>query len=122
MGFSQLNTSRFEAILSRKGRRTLRGYKTFVDPSGLVHVVPVERRRVSPLWPFFLIVVGLVFPFKALAMMNVGLNDYEAQVSALKSGDVTAKAAWWVLQVDPVSHWIYDAIDPILDETTQTKT
>lgn len=114
MGHSHLHYSR-ASVLPRKGRRRLRGYKTYIDHTGLVHVVPTSRRsnaRRAVLFPF-VVLLGLLLVFKALAMINVGLNDYTARVAELQAGTFAEQAAAWVLMQDPASKWLYTLLQPL---------
>jgi len=111
MGLSHLHTTRASA-LPRKGRRRLRGYTTYIDHTGLVHVVPKTRRRVVPIFPLA-VMVALAIVFKSLAMLNVGLNTYESKVIALKQGGFVQQMAGTVMMQDPASTWLYGQLKPL---------
>ena len=114
MGLAHLQNTSMRSTLPRKGRRRLRGYKTYVDNSGLIHIVPRTQRVSSrfTLYPVF-VLLALGIAFKALAMLNIGLNDYEAKVTELQSGSFLEQSAAMVLTVDPASIWLYQSLQPL---------
>ncbi|MGH1576418.1 hypothetical protein [Planktotalea sp.] len=109
MGYSHLQQKPGFVVLADKDRASHKDYVTLVDKNGLIQVVPRRRARSLPLAPFKLLalLVVLVTVFKALALFNVGLNDYQEELAVLKTGNMLERAGAFVLQVDPVTMAIY---------------
>ncbi len=100
--------------LSRKSRKRSSGYRTLVDANGVIHVVPREVERLSlPVVPLVML-AALLLVFKALAMANVGLNDYLHKLSILEGGTFLERGAAYILHPDPATIWVYDAIRPLM--------
>lgn len=113
MGFSHLHSQNADPILPRKGRRRLKGYTTYVDHTGLIHVVPKARKRGLPIFQAF-VLIALVIVFKALAMINVGIADYTDKVAGLKAGGLGEQVAGWMLTPDTATTAIYNVLFPLL--------
>jgi len=116
MGRSHLQSQRAGAILPRKGRRRLRGYTTYIDHTGLIHVVAKPRSRTLPPLMPFVVLAALVIAFKALAMVNVGLGTYQDKVATLQAGTAVEQAIGFVLREDPASSWLYSTIKPLFSQ------
>lgn len=99
---------------SRLRRRRSSGYRTIVDSNGSIHVVAREVDSFSlPVVPLLVLAV-LLLVFKALAMMNVGLNDYTERLSALENGTLLERGAAFFLHPDPATLWIYELLRPLM--------
>ncbi len=119
MGYSQLQQKSGFVLLSDNGRQVNKKYTTLVDKNGLIQVLPKKkskvaiRQMVGPLKLVCLFAV-LVIVFKALALINVGAVDYEAELQALHGGNVVEQAGAYVLQIDPLTSTIYKHVGPLL--------
>jgi hypothetical protein len=109
MGFSHLHQKTGFVLLADQGRQANNNYVTLVDKNGLIQVVARQKTRSLSLTPITLLAIFAVLltVFKALALMNVGLNDYQDEVAALEAGNLFEQAGAFVLQVDPATMAIY---------------
>ena len=109
MGISLLQQKSGSTLASNRSLQTHADYMTLVDKNGLIQVVPRARKSrslsLAPL-KFMLILAVLLTVFKAVALINVGVSNYEDEIALLKSGNVVEQAGAFVLQVDPVTHVI----------------
>lgn len=118
MGYSQLQQKSGFVMLPANGQAKA-NYTTLVDKNGLIQVVPVRKSHVSakqlggPIKLVLLFAV-LVIVFKALALVNVGAVDYEAELEALQGGNVVEQAGAFVLQIDPLTSMFYKHVGPLL--------
>ncbi|WP_293449158.1 hypothetical protein [Planktotalea sp.] len=103
-------------LLSELDGRGATGYVTLVHKNGLIQVVPRPKRRSVSTVPLKLVVLFaiLITVFKALALLNVGVVDYEADLATLSEGNVFEKAGAFALQIDPVTQVIFETIGPLL--------
>lgn len=109
MGNSLLQKKSGFVVLSASTDRPRKDYVTLVDQNGLIQVIPRRRSRRLSLVPLKLLAlfVVLLTVFKALALMNVGLNDYQDEIAVLENGTVFEKLGAIALQVDPVTMALY---------------
>lgn len=109
MGFPLLQRKSGFIVLPKSGGASGNKYTTLVDKNGLIQVIPRKRKSLWSLVPFKLIALFAVLltVFKALALINVGINDYEAELQALAAGNGFEKAGAFVLQIDPVTMMLY---------------
>ncbi|WP_342076762.1 hypothetical protein [Yoonia sp. SS1-5] len=97
----------------RRHDRMAHGVVKTVNADGLI----VARPRIyNPRFPLkgllVLIVAGLVF--KGFLFAYLGETAYADRVASLQQGSVMEQAGAWVMQADPVTTVIANAIKPIL--------
>ena len=116
MSNTQLQRKSGFVMLSELNGQDATGYVTLVDKNGLIQVVPRQKRRTLSTVPLKLVVLLaiLITVFKALALMNVGLVDCETGLEALSQGSAVEQIGAFVLQIDPVTHAIFEKIGPLL--------
>ena len=116
MSNTQLQRKSGFVMLSELNVQDATGYVTLVDKNGLIQVVPRQKRRTLSTVPLKLVVLLaiLITVFKALALMNVGLVDCETGLEALSQGSAVEQIGAFVLQIDPVTHAIFEKIGPLL--------
>ncbi|MGB7316708.1 MAG: hypothetical protein WBC85_01950 [Planktotalea sp.] len=116
MGYSHLQQKSGFVILSERDRRANANYVTIVDKNGLIQVVPRRKSRSQISAPFKLLALFavLLIVFKALALVNVGIVDYDAELAVLQAGNMFEKAGAFVLKIDPVTQAIYQQVGPLL--------
>ncbi len=117
MGYSQLQQKTGFLLLADDDRRSNQDYVTLVDRNGLIQVMPRRKSRANLLAPLKLLALFAVLltVFKALALMNVGLFDYEEELAVLQTGSVFEKAGAFVLQIDPLTMAFYQQVGPLLN-------
>lgn len=110
MGHSHLQNARngLDTPIARVRRAS--GYKTVVDPTGIIHVVPDRRPRLTIPFAPLLALAFLLVGFKALAMVNIGASDYEKKLTTLSDGTFVEQGAAWVLAPDPATKWVYTTL------------
>lgn len=116
MGFPILQQKSGFVLLPDRDRQKSTGYVTVVDKNGLIQVVARRKSSAFSLAPLKLIAlfVVLLTVFKALALMNVGMVDYEEELAALQAGNMFEQAGAFALQIDPVTKAIYTQAGPLL--------
>lgn len=118
MGSSLLQQKPGFAIETSMARRSQANYMTHVDKNGLIQVVkrPTKANRLS-LVPVKLVALFavLVVLFKAIALLNIGMNAYDEELTALASGNVFEQASAFVLQIDPVTHAVARNLSAVLN-------
>lgn len=100
--------------LNKKHSRMSRGVVTSVTHDGLI----VARPRVgAPRFPVkaIVIMIAVFFAFKGILMAQMGAAAYEDKVAMLQQGNDVEKAGAWVMQVDPVTVWLSERIQPYLN-------
>lgn len=116
MGRSHLQQKTGFVILPDRDTKNRKGYTTFVDHNGLIQVVPRRPKERSGFSPVKVIIVAgvMLTLFKALALVNIGLNDYSDRLATLQTGTLPEQAGAWVLQIDPATQWMYQAAQTYL--------
>ncbi|MEN8894392.1 hypothetical protein [Planktotalea arctica] len=116
MGYPILQQKTGFMLLPERDRQKGASYVTLVDKNGLIQVVAQRKKRKISLVPlkFLALLVVLLTVFKALAVMNVGLVDYEEELALLQSGNIFEQASAFALQIDPVTKAIYSSAGPLL--------
>lgn len=98
--------------IEKTNRRLARGWKPRMDRSGLVTLVPTHRFRV-PRISLFVVLVGF-FVFKGYLLTALGTAAYDAKLALLGEGTVVERAGAWVMQPDPVSLRVGEALAALL--------
>lgn len=116
MGYSHLQKKTGFLLLSESDRRSNQDYITIVDRNGLIQVLPRRKERTRFWAPFKVLALFAVLLtlFKALALLNVGLFDYEEELAVLQAGNAFEKAGAFVLQADPLTMTIFQQVAPLL--------
>lgn len=116
MGYSHLQQKSGFVLLADSDRRKNSDYITLVDSNGLIQVVPRPRRKSRLAGPFKLLLVFAVLltVFKSLALLNVGVVDYEDELAVLREGNAFEQAGAFVLSIDPLTMIVYKQIGPLL--------
>lgn len=116
MGYSHLQQKTGFIMLSDGDRRTNQDYVTLVDKNGLIQVLPRRKSRSRLTAPLKLIALFAVLltVFKSLALLNVGMIDYEDELAALNNGNAFEQAGAFVLQVDPLTKSLFQHVGPLL--------
>jgi hypothetical protein len=115
MGLSHLRQKPGFVVLPKSAYAKGKAFETRVDRNGIIHVV--ERRKPAFNWaPVKLVCLFLllVTTFKALALFNVGMNDYNDRLALLESGTLYEQAGAVLLRIDPVTESVYTAVRPLL--------
>lgn len=103
------NHANFSARLreiDQRHRRLAAGYVRLEERDGLL--VPVERvklRRGMPLRGISL-ALGMFIVFKAFLLAYLGPVTYASRVGTLENGSIAEQMGGWIMQADPVTHWI----------------
>lgn len=119
MGNSHLQFDRrLHAIYDAK-RHTARGYETYIDASGLIHVRARRRRKVLRHFPWGLLAgfVLLVTVFKAAAVLNIGLISYEEKRELLLAGSTLEYFGAMALIIDPITEQFIDLLKTVVTPT-----
>ena len=116
MGFPILQQKSGFVLLPGLDRAKSTNYVTLVDKNGLIQVVAQRKESSLSLAPFKLLAlfVALAMIFKALALINVGVVDYEEQLAVLQGGNVVEQASAFALQIDPITKAIFTHAGPLL--------
>ena len=97
--------------LVRKHRAMTRGYKTRMQPDGLIVAYP--KGRGSPISAKSVVIFLVAFmAFKGLMIASQGVESYDQRLERLHGGTLMEKAGGFVMQVDPISKLIADQISP----------
>ncbi|GKY87263.1 hypothetical protein [Sinisalibacter aestuarii] len=92
--------------IDQRHKRLSVGYVRLVERDGLL--VPVDakpmRRRFNPRGVAIILAMFLVF--KGFLLFYLGPGTYASRVGALEEGTVFERMGAWIMQADPVTHWI----------------
>ena len=116
MGYSLLQQKTgFVLLPEREGSRTT-DYVALVDRNGLIQVVqrPKARSHFAAPFKLLLLFAVLLTVFKSLALLNVGVIDYEDELAALQNGNLFEQAGAFVLQIDPLTETLKHQLAPLL--------
>lgn len=106
---SDTNRANFSARLreiDQRHKRLASGYVRLEERNGLlVPVEGVKLRRGSPLRGITL-ALGMFLVFKGFLLAYLGPVTYTDRVGALDGGSIVEKAGGWIMQADPVTHFI----------------
>jgi len=86
-----------------------RGRIHTITEDGLIISRPRRVRRELPLMGLMRIALAL-WAFKALAILNLGVGDYQARVETLASGNSVDQAAAFVLSGDALTLAVVDLV------------
>jgi len=103
------NHANFSARLreiDQRHQRLASGYVRLEERDGLlVPVEAVKLRRGMPLRGVSLI-LGMFLVFKGFLLAYLGPVTYANRVGELTGGTLVEKLGGWIMQADPVTHWI----------------
>ncbi|MDX5383006.1 MAG: hypothetical protein LPJ92_08270 [Rhodobacterales bacterium] len=95
--------------INRKRVNMAGGYVSVVGDDGLIVVKPRRKRARLPIRSFLFLAIGLV-GFKAMILAGLGQPVYEDRLEKLRAGSTVERAGAWVMQMDPVTSALADAI------------
>lgn len=103
------NHANFSARLreiDQRHKRLASGYVRLEERNGLlVPVEAVKLRRGMPLRGVSLM-LGMFLVFKGFLLAYLGPVTYANRVGELTGGTFVEKLGGWIMQADPVTHWI----------------
>lgn len=91
--------------ISRRHTKLSRGYVTRVNGDGLIVAKP-KRRGGKVLVRAFVLLVLVLFLFKAFLLAEIGDDAYDARVTALASGSWGEQAGSVAMAKDPITIWL----------------
>lgn len=104
--------------LEEKKAALQEGRRLTVDDSGLMKLIPtgVRRRQIGRLMPVraILIIAAVLMTFKGFLLYQLGIGVYTAKVAGMQQGDTTDQIGAYLMQIEPVSLWIYEAFRFVL--------
>ncbi len=90
------------------------GHRLEVDPNGLMTLSPtgVRRRKLVRLLPLraLMIIAFTLLTFKGFLLFQLGLGTYTAKVTAMAKGDTMDQIGAYLMQIEPVTLWLYEVI------------
>lgn len=95
--------------INRKRINMAEGYVSVVGEDGLVVVKPRRKRSRLPIRSLLFLAVGII-GFKAMILVTLGQPVYEDRLDKLRAGSTVEQAGAWVMQMDPVSTALAQAI------------
>ena len=95
--------------INRKRVNLAGGYVSVVGEDGLIVVKPRRKSARLPIKSFLFLTIGLVC-FKAMILAGLGQPVYEDRLEKLNAGSTVERAGAWVMQMDPVTTALADAI------------
>lgn len=106
---SNSNHATFHARLreiDQRHKRLSAGYVRLEERDGLL--VPVEGVRLRRGMPLrgITLVLAMFLMFKGFLLAYLGPVTYASRVGALENGVLVEKIGGWIMQADPVTHWI----------------
>lgn len=102
-----------EAALRRKHMRMAQGYVTKLDKTGLIIQQP-DSKMGGTAWRLLLRSTVLFMAFKVLVLAALGTETYAGHLEPLAQGSVHEKAGAWLMQIDPVTAMLAQALAPLL--------
>lgn len=88
------------------------GFVTRLDRNGVLVQVPARRSARFRGLRLVIYVALATLMFKALLVVHLGEDAYDARLADLRTGAAVEQAGAVVMQPDPVSTWIADQIAP----------
>ncbi|EAQ02822.1 hypothetical protein OB2597_15610 [Pseudooceanicola batsensis HTCC2597] len=94
------------------------GSRLELDDTGLMKLMPsgTRRRQIGRAMPVraMLIIAGVLLTFKGFLLYQLGFAKYSAKVAAMADGDMMDRLGAKVMQIEPVTLWVYNAISFIV--------
>lgn len=111
-GFAHFDR-RLERLADRRAALE-EGSRLEVDDTGLVKAIPtgVRRRQIGRALPVraAMIIAAVLLTFKGFLLYQLGFGVYTAKVAAMAQGDTMDRAGAWLMQIEPVTMWVYEVI------------
>lgn len=86
----------------RRTRKLNRGAVMRVNSDGLIVARP-RRHGLGLSLKGLVLVVGAVWVFKILAILNLGVDEYSSRLVGLQEGNTAEKATAWVMEPGPIT-------------------
>ncbi|WP_136634681.1 hypothetical protein [Pseudooceanicola onchidii] len=94
------------------------GHRLSVDDTGLMKLIPTgaRRRQIGRMIPLraMMIMAVVVLCFKGFLLYRLGFGVYTAKVAGMAQGDTMDRVGAYLMQVDPVTLWIYEVLHFLL--------
>ena len=91
------------------------GHRLEVDEYGLMKLTPTgaRRRKIGRMIPLraMMIIAAVLLTFKGFLLHQLGLSDYTAKVTSMAKGDTVDQVGAYLMQIDPVTLWIYQVFE-----------
>lgn len=112
-GFAHFD-QRLEKLAEKKAALN-EGHRLEVDESGLMKLTPTgaRRRKIGRMIPLraMMIIAAVLLTFKAFLLHQLGFSVYTAKVAGMAKGDTVDQVGAYLMQVDPVTLWIFQVIE-----------
>lgn len=110
-GFAHFDR-RLERLQERKAALQ-EGHRLELDDTGLMKLTPtgMRRRQIGRMMPIraMLIIAVVLLTFKGFLLYQLGFATYTAKVATMARGDTVDQVGAWVMQLEPVTLWVYHA-------------
>lgn len=94
------------------------GHRLAVDETGLMKLIPTgaRRRQIRRAIPLraMMIMAGVLLSFKGFLLYQLGFGVYTAKVAGMQQGDTVDQIGAYLMQIDPVTVWVYETLSVLL--------
>ncbi|MFL4470461.1 hypothetical protein ACERZ8_11445 [Tateyamaria armeniaca] len=112
---SQADFNKRLSTLNRKHAAMSQGFSTALRADGLIVIKPNRAlRRAFPIKGLLALVFGF-FVFKAIMLSSLSEITYNERVAKLNQGGALEQAGAWLMQVEPVTHFLAGFLEPLID-------
>lgn len=100
--------------LEEKKAALQEGHRLSVDETGLMKLIPSgeRRRQIGRALPVraLMIMAAVLLTFKGFLLFKLGFGVYTAKVAGLEQGDTVDRVGAYLMQIDPVTTWVYEVL------------
>jgi len=97
--------------IAKRHRKLAHGYVNQLGSDGLITARPVRRFRFP--WKFMIVIAAFCLLVKGATFAALGEATYSQRVATLSQGSVAERAGAFLMQADPVTHWVAGVMHPI---------
>lgn len=94
------------------------GHRMTLDETGLMKLMPTgeRRRQIGRAIPVraLMIMAAVLLTFKGFLLYQLGFGVYTTKLLSMQRGDSVDQIGAYLMQVDPITIWVYEALTFLL--------